>query len=236
MIDRTVESRFAGRDEVRSMKWLGIAFALVAGFIFYKINYPTYTYRYRMTVNVEVDGQMRSGSSVIEVRVSKQLVFLPTVNRLAYAGEGEAVYVDLGVHGSMVALLASGTYANDAEYPLYLVHRLHFNLDIFDDRKLASLPSLRGKWELPSNELPTLVTFSDPNNSASLRVIRPEQLEQTFGPNVHWRGVDIEMTSDAVTHGLEARLPFLVSQKNVLRDPIGDPNKFIPKYHAFIRS
>jgi hypothetical protein len=89
---------------------------------------------------------------------------------------------------------------------------------------------------LPSNGLPTLVTFSDPNNSASLRVIRPEQLEQTFGPNVHWRGVVIEMTTDPVTRGLEARLPFLVLQKNVLRDPIGDPNKFIPKYHAFIRS
>ena len=58
------------------MKWLGIACAaIVAGFVLYKINYPTYTYRYRMTVNVEVDGQMRSGSSVIEVRVSKQLVF-----------------------------------------------------------------------------------------------------------------------------------------------------------------
>ena len=219
------------------MNRLGIiALTVVGVFALYKLSYPTYAYRYRMTVNVEIDGQMRSGSSVIEVRVSKQLAFLPTVNRLAYAGEGEAVYVDLGVHGSMVALLASGTYANDAEYPLYLVHRLHFNLDIFDDRKLASLPSLRGKWELPSNELPTLVTFSDPNNSASLRGIRPEQLEQTFGPNVHWRGVVIEMTTDPVTRGLEARLPFLVLQKNVLRGPIGDPNKFIPKYDAFLRS
>jgi hypothetical protein len=137
MIDRTVASRFAGRDEVRNMKWLGIAFAVIAvGVILYKTSYPTYAYRYRMTVNVEVDGQMRSGSSVIEVRVSKQLAFLPTVNELAYAGEGEAVYVDLGVHGSIVALLASGTYANDTEYPLYLVHRLH----------LISTSSMTASW------------------------------------------------------------------------------------------
>jgi len=55
------------------MKWLGIAcVAIVAIFVLYKISYPTQTYRYRMTVNVEVDGQMRSGSSVIEVKVAEQ--------------------------------------------------------------------------------------------------------------------------------------------------------------------
>jgi hypothetical protein len=117
-----------------------------------------------------------------------------------------------------------------------LVHRLHFNLDLFDDRKLASLPTLRGKWELPSNELPTLVTFTDPNNSATLRVIRPDQLEQAFGPGVRWRGVTIEMTTDPVGRSLEARLPFLASQRNVLSSPIQDPYTYIPRYLEFIRS
>jgi hypothetical protein len=236
VIDHTVESRFAGRDEVRSMKWLGIVLAaVVAGIVFYKLNYPTYTYRYRMTVNVEVDGQMRSGSSVIEVRVSKQLVFLPSVNPLAYAVRGEAVYLALGGGRSIVALLASGEFANDTDYPRFLVSGLHFKLNLFDDRKLASLPTLGGKWELPSNELPTLVAVSDPNNSAKLKVIRPDQLEQIFGPNVHWRGVVIEMTTDPATRGLEARLPFLVSQRVALRSANQNPNTFIPSYDAFIR-
>lgn len=219
------------------MKWLGIAFAVVvAGFVLYKISYPTYTYRYRMTVNIEVDGQMRSSSSVIEVRVSKQLVFLPGVNPLAYAVEGEAVFLALGGRGNIVALLASGEFANDTDYPRFLVSGLHFKLNLFDDRKLASLPALRGKWELPSNELPTLIAVSDPNDSASLKVIRPDQLEQTFGPNVRWRGVVVEMTTDPVTHGLEARLPFLVSQSKSLRSANQSPYRFIPKYDAFLRS
>jgi hypothetical protein len=219
------------------MKWLGIALAaVVAGIVFYKLNFPTYTYRYRMTVNVEVDGQMCSGSSVIEVRVSKQLMFLPGINPLAYAVQGEAVYLALGQRGSIAALLASGEYASDIDYPRFLVSGLHFKLNLFDDRKLASLPTLRGKWELPNNELPTLVVVSDPNNSATLRVIRPDQFEQTFGPNVHWRGVVVEMTTDAVTHGLEARLHFLVSQNVSLRGANQNPNRFIPKYDAFLRN
>ena len=41
------------------MKWLGIAVVVIfGGFILYNISYPTYSYRYRMTVNVEVDGQI----------------------------------------------------------------------------------------------------------------------------------------------------------------------------------
>jgi hypothetical protein len=102
----------------------------------------------------------------------------------------------------------------------------HFKLNT--DRQWASLPSLRGKWELPDKDLPTLVTFSDPNNSATLRVIRPDQLEQVFGPNIRWRGVLIEMTTDPVTRGLEARLPFL-------RRAYGHPRMFIPSYDAFLR-
>jgi hypothetical protein len=220
-------------DGVRRMKWLGIAFAaVVAGFVLYKISYPTYSCRYRMTVNVEVDGQMRSASSVIEFRVSKQLRFLPDVNPIKFDAVGEAVFIDMDGR-SLIALLKSGEYAQDGDFPLRVVPA-HFKLNM--DRQRASLASLRGKWELADKDLPTLVTFSDANNAATLRIIRPDQLEQTFGPNVHWRGVVIEMTTDPVTRGLEARLPFLVLQKNVLRDPIGDPNKFIPKYHAFIRS
>jgi hypothetical protein len=182
------------------MKWLGIAFAaVVAGFVLYKISYPTYSCRYRMTVNVEVDGQMRSASSVIEFRVSKQPRFLPDVNPIKFDAVGEAVLIDLDGR-SLIALLKSGEYAQDGNFPLRVVPA-HFKLNM--DRQWASLPSLRGKWELTDKDLPTLVTFSDPNDSATLRVIRPAQIEQAFGPNVHWHGVVTEMTTDPVTTALK---------------------------------
>ncbi len=40
---------------------------IAAAVIWYKWNFPTTSYRYRLTVAVEVDGQIHSGSSVIEV-------------------------------------------------------------------------------------------------------------------------------------------------------------------------
>ena len=186
-----------------------------------------------MTVNVEVDGKLRSGASVIEFRISRQLRFLPDVNPVKFDAEGEAVFVDLGGQRSLVALLKSGENATDGNFPLGVVPA-HFKLDM--DRQLASLPSLRGTWELFGKDLPTLVTYSDPNNSATLKIVRPDQLEQAFGPEVHWRGIVIEMTTDPVTHGLEARLPFLVAQRDALRRAYQNPFKFIPGYFAFIRS
>jgi hypothetical protein len=210
-----------------------IALAAAAGIVvLYQISYPTYSCRYRMTVNVEVDGQMRSGSSVIEYSVTKQMQFLPTVNPTNSAVAGQAVFVDLGGQRSLIALLRSGDFAEDGRFPLRVVPA-HFGLR--NDHDLASMSSLRGKWELTDKELPTLVTLSDPNNFATLKVVRPEQFEQVFGHGVRWRSVVIEMTTDPVTRGLEARLPFLVSQKNTLKDPIGNASKFTPKYGFFIR-
>ncbi|WOH49344.1 hypothetical protein [Bradyrhizobium sp. sBnM-33] len=216
------------------MNRLGIVALTIVGVIaVYKLSHPTDICRYRMTVNVEVDGQMRSSSSVIEFSVTKQMRFLPDVNPIRFDAEGEAVFVDLGGQRSLVALLRSGEYAQEGSFPLGVVPA-HFKLNFA--RQVASLASLRGKWELADKDLPTLVTFSDANNSATLRVIRPDQLEQVFGPNVRWRGVVIEMTTDAVTHGLEARLPFLVSQRSALRSANQNPHRFIPSYDAFLRS
>jgi hypothetical protein len=215
------------------MNRLGIiALAIVGLIALYKLSYPTYSCRYRMTVSVEVDGQTRSGSSVIEFSAIKQMPFLPTVNPIRFDAEGEAVSIDLGGQRSLIALLKSGEFAEDGNFPLRVVPA-HFRLNT--DRQWASLSTLRGKWELPEKDLPTLATLSDPNNSATLRVVLPDQLEQTFGQNIRWRGVAIEMTTDPVTRGLVDRLPFLISQKRMLQQANQNPRKFIPDYYAFIR-
>lgn len=215
------------------MKRLGIIALVIVGLLsLYKLSYPTYSCRYRMTVSVEVDGQVRSASSVIEYSVTKQMQFLPTVNPKHFDAEGQAVFIDLGRERSLIALLQSGEFAQEYDFPLRVVPS-HFELKT--ERQLASMSTLRGKWELDEKNLPTLATFSDPNNSATLRVVRPDQLEQAFGQGVRWRGVTIEMTTDPVTRGLEARLPFLNSQKRTLQQANQHPRKFIPHYYAFVR-
>ena len=36
-------------------------------FALYKVNFPTYSYRYRLQLSIEVDGRPHTGSSVIQV-------------------------------------------------------------------------------------------------------------------------------------------------------------------------
>jgi hypothetical protein len=121
---------------------------------------------------------------------------------------GEAAFVDLGAGRNIIALLTSGPYAERHGAPLNLIPS-HFKLNLSDNRQLVSLPALRGNWELTGKDIPTLVTFSNPGDPETLRLIRTDQLEQTFGPGVHWRGIFVEMTTDAVTHSIESKLPWV---------------------------
>jgi hypothetical protein len=44
------------------------------------------------------------------------------------------------------------------------------------------------------------------------------------------------MTADAVSYGIEERLPFLIREKERLRGLYGYPNVFVPYYRSFKRS
>jgi len=216
-----------------------ITLALVAVFVVcfavYRTKYPTYTYRYRMTVTIEVDGEARSGSSVIEVNVRKNPSPMFERRVLLESVQGEAAFVPVREGKGLVALLASGPYGEDVNYPTRIVP-LAFNLNTFEDSVRERLPSLRGRRELPSKWMPTLVLVSDPNDPATLRVIRADEFDQTFGPGVRLRGVTIEMTTDVVTHGIEERLPLLVRERESRYLVYTRPNMFTLSYSYFARS
>lgn len=206
----------------------------------YKLSYPTYAYRYRITVSIDVDGQLRSGSSVIECRISRKVKFLADMPTHSFESVGDAIFVDLGGGRNLVALLASGKYAQLGDYTNRIVLR-HFPPSRDFETFLRSLPSLQGKWTLTSGdfpdagEFPTFVTISNPSDAATIRTVSATQLEQTFGSGVRLQSVTIEMTSDAVTRGIEKRLPFLISQKAALQTGLGSYARYIAEYRQFIR-
>jgi len=208
------------------MRALAIFFG-VLGAIYglYKLQYPTYAYRYRMTVSVEVDGRVRSGASVIEGRVSTQPQFLPDVNRLQFRERGDAVFIDLGNNRNLVALLASGTFAERPGFDR--LAPAHFKLRFRNSSELAALPKLRGSWALEPSDWPTLVTFSNPTDPATARMVKPEQFEEVFGPGVVWRGVTMEMTRDAISWGIDAHFPWVPQLKSRQRgSTYQTPGKF----------
>jgi hypothetical protein len=208
------------------MKKLGVAIAIVAITVFfYKLKYPTYTYRYRMTVEVDAGGEIRSGSSVIEANVSRQPQILPEFPPYERWARGQAVFVELPGEKNIVALLASGATGEHSDYPLELIPRV-FKVAV------ENLPSFHGRRELMVDQMPTLITVTNPSEAKTARIVKPNDLEVLGG---HLRSISVEMTTDPIsTINLDSRLPFLINEEKRWHE-IVYPNVFSPRYSIFVR-
>jgi hypothetical protein len=180
---------------------------------------PTYTYRFRLMIEAEVDGVLRSGASVIEVRTTDFKVGLPETKGLRSSVRGEAVFVDLGNGRNVFATLGFGPNGNEDK-----IDRLAYIAFSQRDPRLEikDLSKLTGTAPLAGDLIPTLVTFTDLNDPKTARVIRPEEFEQAFGPGVRFKRALIEMTNDPVTTRIEEKMPWLRSLKGYLAGPQPD--------------
>jgi hypothetical protein len=90
--------RLPPRKKGERMRGLGLTVLILLGlYAGWKLAYPTYTYRYRLTVDVLVDGEIKTGTGVIEVSATPGPAWLRGMN---YAAEipqarGEEVGVKL---------------------------------------------------------------------------------------------------------------------------------------------
>jgi hypothetical protein len=101
------------------MKKLGIIaavlVALIGGLVVaYNLAYPTYSHRYRLTIEVETPEGLKTGSSVIEPYFVAQPMIL-TSNIGVLGLRGDAVFVDLGGGKNVVALLGLGRTAQNSD-------------------------------------------------------------------------------------------------------------------------
>jgi hypothetical protein len=218
------------------VKWLiAVALVIVGAYAAYQIAFPIYTHRYRLTVEVEVDGKVHSGSSVLQVSARQQPNVFPEAGALTWLN-GEAVFVDLGRAGNIVAILALGPKGQDVDGPEELAIKA-FNVPR-PNRPLGQyidIAGMTGQRELPRSLMPTLVTFSDLSDPRSAKVVYATEtyeirnakggfermgrrvavdaFEETFGEGVRLRRAWIELTNDPVTRGIEAKLLWLTELK-----------------------
>jgi hypothetical protein len=197
---------------MKFLQALGItvaAFAVIAvGFIAaYPLLYPTYSHRYRLTLEVETPDGLKTGSSVIEPSARAQppiLVNTPSVTDL----KGDAVFVDLGKGKNLVGLLAVGDGTAQVSGPVYLAIKAfdvpNCGAAFCQWKQISETVSAR---DLPPKLIPTLVTFSDVNDPKTVRVVQPEKFETVFGPGYHLKRAWIEMTDDPVTRTIAEYLP-----------------------------
>jgi hypothetical protein len=214
------------------------AFAvIVIGFIAaYPLLYPTYSHRYRLTLEVETPDGLKKGSSVIEPSARAQppiLVNTPSVTDL----NGDAVFVDLGKGENLIGLLTLGDKAQDVDGPVHLA------IDAFEVPHCGApfcqwkqIAKASGARQLPAKLYPTLATVGDVTDPKSTRLLKPDEFEAVFGPGYRFKRAWIELTNDPVSTGIERKLPFLESHKRELTkfrvEKAGDP--FVPRLGHFL--
>lgn len=208
---------------------LVIAFA--GSIVAWNIAYPSGTWRYRLTVNVETPEGLKSGSAVREVHVVARPPFaLPQVGPSADV-RGEAVVVDLGTRGKLFALVDT----NDENIVIRSFPG-HGGLSAKGIRYYNSLDNASAS--VPWEAYPRIVTFKDINDPKTViepfRIIfggddqpvleriraqdREDNLKDVFGKGVKLKNITVEMTNDPVTWQIEEMIPWLPIYYNRMLD------------------
>ncbi len=194
----------------------------------WNVAFPTNSFRYKVTVNVETPEGSKSGSAVREVIVKQTPRIFPEAGVTTIV-RGEAVSVDLGKRGVLFALLGS-----DDEF---LVLRT-FDSGLGLTRQGARYyEQLQAKAEVAPIYYPPLVAFRDISDPKSVTVAyKPviklkdapgyqyevagveDHMSELFGPGVSLQNITIEMTNELVTWGIETALPWLESNGGAYLD------------------
>lgn len=204
-------------------KWaglLGLLALLVVGDQI-RINRPGH--KYRLTVEVTTPGGIKTGSGILAVVPDRNYIRGGRTTM-----RGEAVFVDLGQDGArgknLVALLA---------------HRQDAKLD-FDDINYVALRAYgaargnrisfsdihrqTGVVPVQGDLVPVLVSFGDPNDPSTARLVARDHAETVLGEGYAIRGLTVEVVpngfwpvdfggalGEPVTLGIDAKLPWLAA-------------------------
>ncbi|MEG3144632.1 hypothetical protein U1839_08190 [Sphingomonas sp. RT2P30] len=181
------------------------------------------TYRYRLTVEVDTPAGLRTGSSVIEVRTTRNGPnALDSPNLIFVDVRGEAVAVDLPGGQILFATLsewAGWVMLNANPYPKELDYRnknvdadhVRYELMLANDA-LITLPRYftpLSATGMQQSGYPMLVHFSDINDPKTVRIVDPENLSASFGKRFNLRRVTVQIVNDNITTGISNKLKWL---------------------------
>jgi hypothetical protein len=191
------------------------------------------TYRYRLAVTVETPEGLRRGSSVIEVRTSKQVGDnVPSIMR-GYGVRviGEAAVVDLGRRGLLVALLTASHGMWASSVMSTALPPVESKADI-NERAIPAILASRGARPVPRqveymrrmrDNYPFLVRATGPR-IADITLADPDHLDAAFGEGVRLVSITVEHVDAPVTRGLAERLPWTrEAEDKVWKDLLANP-------------
>ena len=207
-----------------------IVACLIGTVVAWKLAFPTYTHRYRLTIVVSIDGEVHTGSSVIEVSYIGQpslggaSPFFPVVR-------GQATFVDLGQRGAIVAALHPGTIQDGASDANFLAMRAYKISEGFDSYRTISQQV--GRQQLASDNMPRLIWF--PNVADPKSAQQFADITSLFGPTAQLTGY-LEITGDPIVIDIDKKLPWY-NQMASSQKPNGvltRPGEFQLIYNMFV--
>jgi hypothetical protein len=212
-------------------KFLVICALIVLGvYVNYLLFFPTLYVRYRLTLDVDVDGVTRTGAGVVEI--SYQIMPDSWVHGFGgshFGGDmrGYAVTVDLGERGLLFVVdsmpllpdpRTGGPLRRRAAYlgSLPLIAYGFPDGDLPSAMRIAvrELKRKTGRVDVPIAKLPMLVRFRDVDDRNSIEELDPRDLAAAYGPGVKLVRATVELTNDPVSPIPPSWPKWLVDEKN----------------------
>lgn len=172
-----------------------IAALILAAYTSCSLEYPTYTIRWRLIVEIDTPDGVRTGSSVLESQFFKTF---GAVGGASSSLKGEAVFVDLGNGKFVIAALAHGKTGADSgtisALPVTTLTKAGRGSGVY--RKLQEMDGvLSGEAVLDARLIPTMVTFDDVDDPRSVRILDPfgDDFERQFGEGVRFKQAKVEI-------------------------------------------
>ena len=205
-----------------NFKWVGPVVLLAALFIGDQIRINRPGHKYRLTIEVETPEGRKSASGVLAVHPDRGY------SRGGHTRTvGDAVFVDLGGAKNLVALLA---HLDDGKLDLDSINYLALRAYTAAGGKRVSfneMNRLTGSVAVKDPLIPVLLSFADPANPGSARVVSPDNVQAVLGngyrlgeittevvPNGFWPLDFGGALGEPVTRGIAAKLPWLNGPDN----------------------
>ena len=211
-------------------RWALLPIALIGAIVWFVIylEFPTCTFRYKLTAEVMTPDGLKTGSSVVDVTYDHSGDYggghQPYLKMVGDAGD-----VDLGMNRHAFVTFSTAGVGNDfgqsaglAGYigghlgrmniyalPLF-VFGLKWKFGSEDQlcKDYAAL-GIGKKAEVPFANLPTIVTFDDIHNPDTVKAIKPEGFDAAFGEGYKLKRVILETTAEPITQNIDHVLDWL---------------------------
>lgn len=196
---------------------LGIVVLVIAAvYGLYLLAYPTLYVRYRLSLDIEIDGKMQTSSGVVEIAYPIKSDFgFGEGSRFGGVFKGNAVTVDLGQRGLAFVVnqgsLSPGPKPERKAPPwrpqstdLIRLPMVAYRLPIDGmpsqmENVVLQVQQKTHPVEVSIEKLPMIVHFTNIYDPHSNEEVDPSDFEASFGPGVRLVRATLEITRDPVT-------------------------------------